>query len=92
VTAIVGVLTSLSVQIDAVHATLSKRFGQHPDAEILRSLPGLGIVLGARVLGEFADELAPPDGVDGRRHATPTPRPARTTREPPRSPGRPASA
>jgi hypothetical protein len=44
VTAIVGVLTSLSVQIDAVHATLSKRFGQHPDAEILRSLPGLGIV------------------------------------------------
>ena len=33
-----------------------KRFGQHPDAEILRSLPGLGIVLGARVLGEFGDD------------------------------------
>jgi hypothetical protein len=56
VTAIVGVLTSLSAQIDAVHATLSKRFGQHPDAEILRSLPGLGVVLGARVLGEFGDD------------------------------------
>jgi transposase len=27
----------------------------HPDAEILRSLPGLGLVLGARVLAEFGD-------------------------------------
>jgi transposase len=56
VAAIVGVLTSLSAQIDSLHATLSKHFEQHPDAEILRSLPGLGIVLGARVLGEFGDD------------------------------------
>jgi transposase len=56
VAAIVGVLTSLSAQIDSLHATLGKRFEQHPDAEILRSLPGLGIVLGARVLGEFGDD------------------------------------
>jgi transposase len=27
----------------------------HPDAAILRSQPGLGVVLGARVLGEFGD-------------------------------------
>jgi hypothetical protein len=46
-TTIVGVLASLSAQIDRLHATLSKRFAQHPDAEILRSLPGLGIVLGS---------------------------------------------
>jgi transposase len=56
VAAIVGVLTSLSAQIDSLHATLSKHFEQHPDAEILRSLPGLGVVLGARVLGEFGDD------------------------------------
>lgn len=56
VAAIVDVLTSLSAQIDSLHATLSKHFEQHPDAEILRSLPGLGIVLGARVLGEFGDD------------------------------------
>jgi transposase len=56
VAAIVGVLTSLSAQIDSLHATLGKHFEQHPDAEILRSLPGLGIVLGARVLGEFGDD------------------------------------
>jgi hypothetical protein len=48
-------LTSLSAQIDSLHATLSKHFAQHPDAEILGSLPGLGVVLGARVLGEFGE-------------------------------------
>ncbi len=31
-------------------------FEKHPDAEIYRSLPGLGIVLGARVLSEFSDD------------------------------------
>ena len=82
VAAIVGVLTSLSAQIDSLHATLSKQFAQHPDAEILRSLPGLGIVLGARVLGEFGD--------DPNRYADA--KAARTTRGPPRSPGRPANA
>jgi hypothetical protein len=28
----------------------------HPDADIYRSLPGLGVILGARVLGEFGDD------------------------------------
>ena len=28
----------------------------HPDADIYLSLPGLGVVLGARVLGEFGDD------------------------------------
>ncbi len=32
------------------------RFGQHPDAEIYLSQPGLGAVLGARVLGKFGDD------------------------------------
>jgi transposase len=31
-------------------------FRQHPDAEILMSQPGLGPVLGARVLAEFGDD------------------------------------
>jgi transposase len=31
-------------------------FGQHPDAEIYRSQPGLGVLLGARVLAEFGDD------------------------------------
>ncbi len=39
-------------------------FDRHPDAEILRSLPGLGAVLGARVLAEFGD--APDRYADAR--------------------------
>src|SRR5213078_3768981 len=31
-------------------------FGRHPDAEVYRSQPGMGAVLGARVLGEFGDD------------------------------------
>ena len=31
-------------------------FGQHPDAEIYLSQPGLGAITGARVLGEFGDD------------------------------------
>jgi transposase len=82
VAAIVGVLTSLSAQIDRLQATLSKRFEQHPDAEILRSLPGLGIVLGARVLGEFGDDPNRyADAKAGKHYAATA-----------RSPERPASA
>ena len=40
-------------------ASSTDRFETHPDAEIVRSLPGLGLVLGARVLGEFGDDPNP---------------------------------
>jgi transposase len=39
-------------------------FGQHPDAEIYLSQPGVGTILGARVLGEFGDD---PDRYAGAR-------------------------
>ena len=32
--------------------------GRHPDAELITSLPGLGVILAARVLGEFGDDLS----------------------------------
>lgn len=34
----------------------TESFRQHPDAEIITSLPGLGMLLGARVLGEIGDD------------------------------------
>jgi transposase len=52
----VAVLIPLNDQIAALERQLGERFDRHPDAEILRSLPGLGPVLGARVLGEFGDD------------------------------------
>jgi len=45
----------LTAQIAAVEAKLTQRFSQHPDAELLLRLPGLGVVLAARVLAEFGD-------------------------------------
>lgn len=53
---LVAVIDGFIHQIDRLEAELAERFEGHPDAEILRSLPGLGLVLGARVLAEFGDD------------------------------------
>ena len=56
VAALVAVIIELNTQIASLEANLADRFEQHPDAKIIRSLPGLGMTLGARVLGEFGDD------------------------------------
>ena len=56
VAALVAVIGELNAQITRLEAELADRFEQHPDAKIIRSLPGLGTILGARVLGEFGDD------------------------------------
>ena len=56
VRALVAVIDELTAQIVRLEAELANRFEQHPDAKVIRSLPGLGITLGARVLGEFGDD------------------------------------
>jgi transposase len=55
-TAAVHVIAALNAQIAELEAVLAAHFEKHPDADIYRSLPGLGVVLGARVLGEFGDD------------------------------------
>ncbi len=52
----VKVIRALNEEIADLEAELTASFEAHPDAEIIRSLPGLGVVLGARVLGEFGDD------------------------------------
>ena len=42
----------------ALQGQVEAYFGQHPDAEIITSQPGLGPVLGARVLAESGDDPA----------------------------------
>jgi transposase len=54
--ALVAVLITLSAQEQILAEAVEAGFGQHPDAEIYRSQPGLGPVLGARVLAEFGDD------------------------------------
>jgi transposase len=56
VAATVAVTATLNTQIEALATELATGFEQHPDAVVIRSLPGLGTILGARVLGEFGDE------------------------------------
>ena len=55
-TATVHVIAALNTQIADLEAILAGHFDKHPDADIYRSLPGLGVILGARVLGEFGDD------------------------------------
>jgi transposase len=52
----VAIIETLNTQVDQMAAVVDAHFGQHPDAEIYTSQPGLGVVLAARVLGEFGDD------------------------------------
>jgi transposase len=51
-----AILTTLTAQIKATEEQVEAHFGRHPDTEIYLSQPGLGAVLGARVLAEFGDD------------------------------------
>lgn len=53
--ALVAVIHELNTQIGVLQRQVEESFGRHPDAEVYLSQPGLGPVLGARVLGEFGD-------------------------------------
>ena len=55
-TAAVHVIAELNHQISGLEIALAEHFETHPDVDIYLSLPGLGVVLGARVLGEFGDD------------------------------------
>jgi transposase len=56
VSALLTVLTAMTTQTEVLARQVEQGFGQHPDAEIYRSQPGLGLILGARVLAEFGDD------------------------------------
>ena len=47
---------SLNEQINLLQEQVEAHFGRHPDWEIYTSQPGLGQILGARVLAEFGDD------------------------------------
>jgi len=56
VRSLIAVITTLNEQVKVLEGQVEADFGRHPDAEIYLSQPGLGPVLGARVLGEFGDD------------------------------------
>jgi transposase len=52
----IRLLRQMNQELAALEQELSLSFELHPDAEIYLSLPGLGKVLGARVMAEFGDD------------------------------------
>jgi transposase len=58
VRALIAVLITLNELVKTLQGQVEAHFGQHPDAEIIASQPGLGGVLGARVLAESGDDPA----------------------------------
>jgi hypothetical protein len=62
------VIGAFNTEIAELEGALSEHFEQHPDAKVVRSLPGLGTVLGARVLGEFGDDRTRFSGPKSRKN------------------------
>jgi len=56
VTSQVRLITALNAEIAELGEVVAHHFGRHRDAEIYTSQPGLGVILGARVLAEFGDD------------------------------------
>ena len=56
VRSLIAVITVLNEQVKVLQGQVEEHFGQHPDAEIILSQPGLGMILGARVLAESGDD------------------------------------
>jgi transposase len=54
--AAVAVLRTLDEQVKVLQGQVDAHCGRHPDAEIIVSQPGLGPILGARVLAGFGDD------------------------------------
>ena len=53
---LIAVITTLNEQVRILGEQVRQHFGRHPDAEIYQSQPGLAVILGGRVLGEFGDD------------------------------------
>jgi transposase len=52
----VRLIAALNGEIAILGEVVAEHFGRHPDAEIYASQPGLGVILGTRVLAEFGDD------------------------------------
>lgn len=66
--AALGQIAEINRQVAELEAAMVDHFEQHPDAGSYRSMPGLGVVLGARVLGEFGDDPERYESAKSRRN------------------------
>jgi transposase len=69
-TAVITTITAMNTAISALQERIASHFEQHPDAAIYHSMPALGSILSARVLGEFGDDPTRwPDPASRRAYA-----------------------
>jgi len=68
VRALTAVIITLNEQVRALEEQVKEHFGRHTDAEVYLSQPGLGPILGARVLAEFGDDPCRYAGGKARRN------------------------
>lgn len=66
--ALVNVIAAFDAEIVKLEAELTDRFDSHDDAPIIRSMPGLGTILGARLLAEFGDDPDRYNSASARRN------------------------
>lgn len=64
----VAIIVALNAQIAALDVELAAHFEKHPDADIYLSQPGIGVILGARVLAEFGDDPNRYDNAKSRKN------------------------
>ncbi len=53
---LVAIVAAMRASVEQLEAELGREFETHPLARILRSAPGLGVILAARVLAEVGDD------------------------------------
>jgi transposase len=58
VVGLIGILTAMHAAVERLEQALAVEFDAHPLAPVLRSAPGLGPVLAARVLAEVGDDAS----------------------------------
>ena len=56
VAGLIAIVVAMGQAVDDLETELAREFDQHPQAAILRSAPGLGPILAARVLAEIGDD------------------------------------
>ena len=56
VAGLIGIITAMHASIAQLEDAMAAEFDRHPKSGVLRSAPGLGPVLGARILAEVGDD------------------------------------
>ena len=67
VQALLRTITETGTALRDLEAALAAQLAAHPDAEILQHMPGLGVISGGRILGEFGDDPTRFTDTNGRR-------------------------